>query len=390
MNMLCKRFMTYLPAASRLLSGCMLAAITLLSASCREQVEDIVTDMPQGTVRFGIVTTADTKAGVVNYNTGEAAVNNWAVLVFNSDGLVVFRKAGMVSNEHPEHQFLTGTYQVRAVANFPTSGSYAFNVNNIKNLSQFNVATVGLQDNSIGSFVMAGTTVAAGSVPAGSFVVNETSDSEVNEVSVRLRRLVSKIDLKSVKLDFISEPLRTKDVLLKNVFLTNLYPVSRYSSDFSVFELSSSQSSWYNCMGWHKEGGASTVADIDALTSDIGININLIKNGTTSLNRNYYFYPNPMSISDDSHEADWTGARCSRLILEVVIEGRTYYYQCNLPLDDANVPIGRNCLYNVSCILKNLGSRDPEQIIPGSMETVFDVVVIDGWNDSYSPINEES
>ena len=384
-----KRFSSYFSVVFRFATGCVLTVLLLTASGCQKTSNIVASDKSDGVVRFSLSDNI-TKAGIIDYNAGEAPVNRWAVLVFDSSNSVVYRKSGMGKNDMAEQLLRTGTYQVRAVANYPVSGTYAFDVYQIKNLSQFNAATVGLQNNVIGSFVMAGTTNASGSVPAGSFVVNQTSGSEVNEVTIHLRRLVSKISLKNVTLDFISETLRTKDVLLKNVFLTNLYPLSRYSSDFTVSELTPTQSFWYNCMGLHKEGGATAVADIDALTSDIGFNVNLTKNGITALNRDYYFYPNPMSLANDSHEATWIGPRCSRLILEVVIEERTFYYQCNLPKEDVNVPIGRNCLYNVSCVLKNLGSTDPEQEIPGSMETIFDVVVIDGWNDSYPAINEES
>ena len=350
-----------------------------LAVSCSKHLSDVTTsvgeDEVDGYVRFSLADdfSGETKASGITYDGDERPVVRWAVFVFSADESCVLRYSNLGPAESVSHRLRTGIYHVRAIANYPTSGAHAVDVSSIQRLSDFNGLSVGLEDNVRGAFVMAGTTNddAVAQTSAGTFKVVKTEGEEAIDVVVHMKRLVSKVTISSVTLDFDNASLRTKDVVLKHVYLTNLYPLSRYSSDFSSAELTVAQNTWYNCMGWHYDGGLSVPASVDAITCDRNINVTLTKNGTTTIDRTFYFNPNPVLISDDSHAEAWVGPRCTRLILEIEVDGASYYWQCSLPKSNTYAPIVRNMAYSVSGVAHTLGSRDPEQEIPPSIDWTF-------------------
>lgn len=336
-------------------------------------------------------TPSTTKASGISYDVDEAPVSRWAVFVFDDAGTCVLRYSDIGGAASVTHRLRTGVYSVRAVANYPTTGPFAFNAASVKSLAAFNALTVGLDANARGSLVMAGTTPADASAGTaeGTFKVVKTTGDDALDVCVHLKRLVSKVTLSSVKLEFTSASLRTKTVTLRHVYVTNAYTLSRYGSDYASTELLASKGSWYNCMGWHGSGGAAVSAAADAILGDRDVNLTLTQDGTTAINRTFYFYPNPTLISNDSHAAVWSGPRCTRLVLEVEVEGKPYYWQCNLPYSDSYAPMVRNMAYTVSGTVHSLGSRDPEQEIPPLIEWTFAASPITTWDGNYD-IQEQS
>ena len=83
--------------------------------------------------------------------------------------------------------------------------------------------------------------------------------------SIPVRRLVSRVDVQGVSVDFSTWPAWAgKTLLLKHIYVTNAYRTSCWGQDLS--SVSSQWSAWYNAMGWH--GGGVASAGMDALLGD--------------------------------------------------------------------------------------------------------------------------
>lgn len=379
-------------------ASCLAAAVlSLLAASCSKTSpvpQDGPGDIPgltdgesaQVRLRVSLGTSDPTKVSGVDYEAHEKPVRRWAFFIFErSGGSLAYR--GSVDGGSPVTKTLrTGTYDIYVVANQPVTGSHAVSTSAIYTRAQFQALTAFLEDNGMGELQMAG---------SAGFTVVKSDD--VQEVVVHLKRLVSKVCLESVTRAFDNAALAAKPMSISRVYLTNVIPRSRYCADLTMDDLTGPSSpfrsvgrdTWYNAMGWHADGSMSPSGLMDALTLRSDVNAPIAQGATVRLDESLYFMPNPMSPADDSHDAEWSGPRCTRLIIETVIDGRTYYYQATLPKEAGDAPILRNSAFGVKCRLTKPGSTDPEQYIPGVIDVTFTALPQSDWDNVYN-VNEES
>ena len=321
----------------------------------------------------------DTKVIVTDYASQEAAVGRWAYFVFENGGSYRFvRRGALTSGTEVSFNLPVGQYRIWVVANYPVSGDRAFDFHSVSTLGDFNALTSYLGDNASGSLAMAGTTENA------VFTVTKTVGSETLPATVHLERLVSKVTLVNIRRAFTDATRGSKSLVLKHVYLTNVYPFSRYSSDLLVSELATGAANWYNYCGWHRGDSMDADEAVDAIVGERNLDISLAQNVTVSFGRSMYFFPNPLPVADDTHDLTWTGARCTRLVLECVYDNdpsRGCYYSATLPKDDTFSPIVRNRPYSVSVTLKDVGSPDPEAVQTDvDVEFTCDVY---SWGDTY-------
>lgn len=325
--------------------------------------------------------TPSTKLDGVVYERDEKPVSHWTFFLFESStGQLVYRET-VNDSSGVERMLPTGSYELFAMGNYPTAGAYGVDVSVIITREQFLALKAGLADNAPGAFVMAGNS---------SFTVEESAPDEApQEISVRMKRLVAKLSLESVTRAFASSSLADKPLTIKHIYLTNVYGEARYGSDYTASSLSGERSLWYNGGGWHREGSMAPSAAADLLTCERNLNLTLPQGETLSMGRSLYFYPNPLNPADDSHAENWEGPRCTRLVLETQLDGKTYYYQATLPQNAECTAQVRNTAFSVSCTLTGLGSTDPEQELPGGMELQFRAEPGEGWDEDHS-VTEES
>lgn len=351
-----------------------------------EQIEVVEGDAAQVRLCVNLGFSGDTKVSGMDYDRDEKPVRRWAFFIFERVGGSLAYRGSVDGGAAITKTLRVGTYDIFVVANQPTTGSHAVNVSSIYTKTQFQGLTSYLEDNGIGEFVMAGN---------NTFTVVKSDD--VQEVVVRLKRLVSKVCLESITRDFENATLAAKPMSINRVYLTNVAPRTRYYSDLTMDDMTSPSSpyrsvdknTWYNAMGWHSDGSMAPNALVDALTQKLDINTPITQGQTVSLNESLYFLPNPMLLSGDSHDAVWSGPRCTRLVIETVIDGRTYYYQATLPKDPDDAPIARNSAFGVKCRLTKPGSTDPEQDIPGVIDVTFTALPQTDWDNVYN-VTEES
>lgn len=374
------------------IAGLLWAAL-FLPVSCSGYGDSEVPAIPEedGELVRIVLSRTVTKAGATDYGRDEEPVDRWAFFLFEHSTGNLAGRGEVEEGEAAVRTLRTGEYDIEVIANYPVTGPGAVDVSAIGTRAAFNALKVTLDRNVPGAFVMAGTTEDSGGnrVP---FRVVPSRDGNIQEAGVRLRRLVSKVTVSGITRRFTNASLAAKPLTLKGVYLTNVYTEARYGQDFSVSEMGTSRSLWYNALGWHKEGSAPVSAGVDALVGKRDLNLTLAQGETAAPEVNLYFFPNPVLPSADVPSSGWAGAvRCTRLVVWVQVEGRDYYYPATLPKEDAYAPIGRNTLFSVHCTLTALGSADEDDWVPGAMEVSFEPVLIhDGGWDVMGPVSEES
>lgn len=328
------------------------AALLVAAASCnKEDSETVQNEQPDtskeqaDTVTLSInVSSGDTKS---TSNWDEASISTLSVYVFDSNGDL--SGSGTVSGSTTlDVTCTTGNGKsIYAIANKTLS--------NIDELSDITSATTVLTDNTDGKFVMSGWLT-------GQTITRSTS------FSISISRAAAKITIDNVN-NYLADPDNSGeyiDILVKKIFLINV-PIGNYlfCSD-NALDYSSTMT-WGNIAGYN---GDYTTYLSDEINTTLTSN-NRSLNSTSATNiRTYYCYPNPTEVDEDEGEST---KYLTRLVVETVIEGKTYYY----PVTFENVERNKN--YFINCVqIFNLGSDDPDEPIVESAASFS--VTVENWN----------
>lgn len=277
----------------------------------------------------------------------EETVSEWAVLVCRqSTGAVVASASSSASSI--TLKVAPGTYDIHAVVNA------GYDPSSVKNVSSLTGMRVSLTDNSLtGGLVMYGSRTGVSVTASG------------GTVTVPVKRLVSKVQLDRVSVDFSGRPdLAAKTFRLESVYLINV-------AGDAVVGSASSPSSWYN-----KRGYLSSVAD--GLLYD-AVNRTLTSSAPYSVP--HYFYACENVTSSDSQSTTWS-ARYTRLVLRCSIGGTVYYYSINIP------KMTRNSVYRITdAVIKDRGSLEEDRVVSDALDVTFSTSV--SWGDTYN-VEEQS
>ncbi|MBR4775645.1 MAG: hypothetical protein IK008_06070 [Bacteroidales bacterium] len=282
----------------------------------------------------------------------ESAVIRWSVFVFDvrTGG---FRYGSSADAAPVVFSLQAGrVYRCLALANYPLTGPGALDPASVSSAEDLTEKVAGLDDNEPGKLLMYGESMLM-PVPGE------------GEKTILVRRLVSRLEVRDISVDFSSCPEWTgKTLLLRHLYITNAYKTTRYGED--VTSVSPARSSWYNSLGWH--GGGDVSASMDALLGDRDLNVAIDESHPYSAVHSFYFYPNP--VEEDSYRTDSWTPRHTRLVLEASVDGETYYYPIDIP------PAGRNSVFSATgIVIHGPGWEHPEGgTISGSMiDVAWDV-----------------
>ena len=295
----------------------------------------------------------------------EKNILRWCVMAFADDGERRWQTAGTEAaipmNLHAGHE-----YTVCAVANYPLNGVGAFNPDAMREASDVAGKVAYLTDNKADALLMYGETAITPELNSSGAAV---------EKSIKVTRLVSRIDIKQVAVDFSeSATLDGKTLILRHIYVTNAYRTCRYGSDYSYDELSSTRSAWYNTMGWHR--GESADAAMDLLLEERDLNIRIDSSDPHVRTHSFYTFPNPTPKENDTKDIDFWGKRSTRLILACEIDNTLYYYPIHLPA------MKRNFIYSAdTVVIKGLGSLDEEAVDIPPENCDVDMSIGSGWDD---------
>ena len=224
----------------------------------------------------------------------ESKVNSLQLLVFNGNQLEDYVDAGSATSIT-----LTATSGVRtiwALVNAPAAGS-------VQTIGQLLETVSNLSDNAPDSFVMTG---------------SESCNLQDNaNVTVTVRRLVSKVSVKKISTDF-QHSLAAETLTLDAIYLINVAGNGDY-------EGLGTPTLWLNKLQYKS-------SDHNALLRDtVGATV---KNGTPYLT-GHAFYPYPNPVETESFASTWS-ARHTMLVVEVTLQGKKGYYPLELPVLERN------------------------------------------------------
>jgi hypothetical protein len=318
----------------------------LLLAGCRPAARQ-----DEGTVE--VVFSVLGEGTRVNGTEEERAVDNWTLLLYKDGRLA---EAGTSdSGSAIRKKLAAGDYAAFAVVNPPAS----FRAADHPEPDDVAGAESDLRDNAPGRLVMAG----------GRTVTVPVPDGGTQRIGVD--RLVCKADIRKISVQFDNPALADRTFLLKAVYLTNCYGKSRYGSDWGAEDILSDGARWYHRMGLPSDGG------LEGLLAERGIDERLTADTPHVREHTFYFYPNPLSETQDTRSGTWS-RRHTRLVIEAQIGGRTYYYPVTLPASR------RNRTYIIEeAVIRKLGSRDPEKDEPGAIDVTFSTAA-DDWSPAFT------
>lgn len=344
-----------------------LLGVLLLSCTKPIQSEVPGTTPEQGqelvTVLFSASGNRKTKVTAVS-DAEECAIGRWSVFAFENGSGHVRWESSADGTPLPLQLIAGRSYTCYAIVNYPITGTGAFDPSSIRNSGDLTDKIAYLGDNLKSALLMFGGTV-----------ITPVADATEN-VTINVRRLVSRIDLRGLQVDFSGKPgLESKTFTLRGVYVTNAYRTTRYGDDYTFPELSPTRSAWYNSGGWHR--GESPVQSIDVLLGDRDINTVVSAGFPYTVNHSFYTFPNPTELADDIRTmTSWT-RRCTRLVIEASIGSDIVYYAITVPA------MVRNRIYAASnVVIRGRGSNDPEEIdidpeiVLASVEPVID----DSWD----------
>jgi len=141
-------------------------------------------------------------------------------------------------------------------------------------------------------------------------------DKGCSDMSLCLRRMVARVTLKKVSVDF---PFPVNRFVLKRIYLTNV------AGDCLLSGARAEPTIWHNRQG-------SLDSEADALICDT-VNTVISKASSLMEEHSFYCYANPMADDTDGGEF---ARNHTRLVLECALDELTYYYALDLPDIKAN------------------------------------------------------
>ena len=299
-----------------------MAAVALLSAcegkDALEQRPDEREKVSLEVVMSSSETTKVTGAG----GDEEKSVSDYQVFVYDrSSGKLEAYDTPDPSAESVTLKCTTGDKDIVVLANAPDMSSKT-------SYAEFLAATSYLSDNSVGNLVMEGHAAC-------------TITSAVNSVTVNVRRVVAKVVLEEIKVDFESDVYDGMDFVLKNAYLTNVAADKKYLADGKA-----APTTWYNKVFRTSD------AAVDALVFDSLGNTELDNPDEYTDKHHFYCYPNPHV--EDTFSTEWS-PRPTRLVVEAQLGDDLYYYPVSLPV------LKQNTRYHVSLKIVRPGATSPEQ-----------------------------
>lgn len=300
---------------------CTAAMLASVLVSCEKGKHDVEESVKE-TVSLEVkLVSEDTKASGEGGNE-EKAISNYQVLLFDmTNRMLEAYDSPEASLTSISMECTTGPKEVVVLANAP-------DVSGIVSYDTFLKTKSRLADNALGKLVMEGHASPNLTASGGSVVVD-------------IRRIVSKVILSGITVDFEQDAYDKMDFVIKKAYLTNV------AGDKSYLSETADPTVWYN------KNVRTSVSAIDPLVyEDLGsVNIKETKKYTNK--HHFYCYPNPFTTDTFSTDP-WT-ERPTRLVLETTLGNVPYYYPISLP------ELKQNTKYYVSLHIIRPGSTSPEQ-----------------------------
>ena len=325
-------------------------AIASLACSKENPSEQAAQKTQMATLEVNVfdgITTRATSVNDANIGTAERDIQ---VLVFNSEGDLLAYGANEDSSTKVSLSIPTGTVECYAVVNsYDDLSVIATKTVFLKHISH-------LKDNDPTRMEMLGSVTK--SVVAGE-----------NSVSIAVKRFASKVQIDKITPAFTAPAHRAMEFKLTGIYLINVNGTCPYTM---VPTAASESTSWYNKRKY--VSGDCNHLITDKFSTHVIMQTSAGEVTPYSTPHYLYCYPNP--VTTDVSTTTWS-ERISRLVVETMLGGTTYYYSVNIPTPQCNT------VYQITNMkITGIGTDTPDAVVQkGSLSVSLTVT---DWSTGFS------
>ena len=325
-------------------------AIASLACSKENPSEQAAQKTQMATLEVNVfdgITTRATSVNDANIGTAERDIQ---VLVFNSEGDLLAYGANEDSSTKVSLSIPTGTVECYAVVN-----SYD-DLSVIATKTVFQKHLSHLKDNDPTRMEMLGS-------------ITKTVAAGTNSVSIAVKRFASKVQIDKITPAFAAPAHRTMEFKLVGIYLINVNGTCPYTM---IPTGASESTSWYNKRKY--VSGDCNHLITDKFSTHVIMQTSAGEVTPYSTPHYLYCYPNP--VTTDVSTTTWS-ERISRLVVETMLGGTTYYYSVNIPTPQCNT------VYQITNMkITGLGTDTPDAVVQkGSLSVSLTVT---DWSTGFS------
>lgn len=317
-----------------------IAALALLAIGCTKESVNVNMSPSTGeTVSLEI--SVPLPATKVTDISSEESVNSLQVFMFRQDGTLEAYAQGETASL--TFEATTGGKKIAALVN-----SQSFT--DVRSLAELENKVSSLEDNAPGRLVMYG-------------AVDAEISTASSSVVVPVSRLVARLSVSKITNRFELEQYQGQPIQLKGIYLVNAAGDMKLAAPYTPVI-------WYNKGLKEGEGDLPSML-YSGPVSDGNIGYN------TSYETEHYFYCYPNSLEEDNTSyGDWQPG-FTRIVVEALIAGKTYYY----PVSIENIE--SNHTYTVSeLVITRLGSDSPDR--PVSKGSASFSITVQPWEEGFN------
>lgn len=314
---------------------CYAAIAAAAMTACTEQIPVV---LQENDTKVELSVALQTGVTKVSGASSESQVNDLQIFVFDESGVI--EAYGHSNSTSLALTCLPGSKTVVALANAPA-------LPEISSYSELTSVSSSLSDNAVSSLVMEGK-------------VEVTLNSSTS-VTIPVKRIAARITLSKIINALELDYHRKMTFSVTSVYLINVAGDKKYLVD-------SDPSSWFNRM----QNENSSVPFLSQSLGGEAISYN------SSYSTSHYFYSYPNHTATDRNGGSWS-PRFTRLVVEAMLGGKTYYYPVTLP------EVDQNTAYDITLTVTRPGSDSPDKPVT-TQAAEFTIQVLD-WEDG-GDINE--
>lgn len=332
---------------------CVASALAVLTACNKNSADPALHEGEDAVVTFNL-SGADfsTKAISETQSDAEKNIKDIKVFVFDSEGRL--NSVGTSSGKTDCEVRISRSNNLNCYALVNTG---SMNFNNVTNLQALKNHVSKMNENASDAFHM-----------VGSKICDLRSASSV---TIDVARVMSKVSVGSIKTDFAAPGLSAVTTKLKGIYLINVCGSTKFDNYAWGTDL------WYN----YREFDASSQTAAKFYMGEKGMN-QLLSATAYVADKTMYCYPNP-TTSENDIRSEPSGAAMTRLVLEVEIDGRLFFYPITIGKKDDGDGLLPNRHYIVrSVVLTGLGSDNPD--VDPMFGNIQYTIQVENWKNEIS------